>query len=107
MVMQNWQHVETTMAALNQLPETQHGDIMRVREWALAGHARHYRQTVVLTSLESPEVAALAAKCANHAGCVRWAVQHPGVLGHVAPGVRQMFERLDAGERDGCRADRF
>jgi hypothetical protein len=41
---QNWAHVEAVVAALNALPQQQHGvDIMRVREWGLAGWAAYYR----------------------------------------------------------------
>lgn len=88
---QNWQHVETVVEALNRLPRDQHGtDIMRVREWALAGHARHYRQTVLLGSFLSPAMSRLmgAAGCANHAGAVRCVPEAKGLLGAVVPQVR-------------------
>jgi len=103
--MQNWRHVETAVGALNRMPEAQHGDIMRVREWALSGMARHYRQTVVLSSFESAEMASLASRlCANHAGAVRFAPEHPGVLGRAPRGVRQVFEGL-AAESPAAAAD--
>ena len=66
-------------AALNKVPEAQHGgDIMRVREAALSSWAGHLRQTLLLASFGSAEMHALAARaCANRAGRVRLQPQHP------------------------------
>ncbi|KAG1670680.1 hypothetical protein FOA52_010955 [Chlamydomonas sp. UWO 241] len=98
MSMQNWAHVETVVDALNRLPREQHGtDIMRVREWCLSGHARHYRQTVLLSSFLSPDMSRmLSTGCANHAGIVRAVAEHAGLLGAVVPKVQQLFERFRA-----------
>ncbi|GFR41586.1 hypothetical protein Agub_g2307, partial [Astrephomene gubernaculifera] len=97
MTMQNWSHVETVVAALNRLPRQQHGtDIMRVRDWYLAGRAGLYRQTVLVGSFASPHVNALARAGGNHGGAVRLAVDQPGVLSRVVPQVRQLFERFAA-----------
>ena len=42
------------LGALNRLPRDAHGaDLTRVREWALAGLYKHYRQTVLLSSFAS------------------------------------------------------
>jgi U3 small nucleolar RNA-associated protein 25 len=61
MLMQNWAHVAAALAALNLLPAAlpRGTDVMRVREWALSGHARRYRQTVATASFASPELLAL------------------------------------------------
>ena len=96
MQMQNWAHVNTVMAALNKMPAQQRDvDIMRVREWYLAGQARYYRQTIVLSSFASPEINALTVKgCSNHSGRVRLTPEYKGVLGQIVPQIRQVFERL-------------
>ena len=90
---QNWSHVETVVEALNRLPREQHGtDIMRVREWALSGLSRHYRQTVLLSSWLSPDMNRLMAApgcCSNYQGQVRVLPrEQQGVLGAVVPQVR-------------------
>ena len=97
--MQNWAHVTTVMAALNQVPYQQHDvDIMRVREWFLAGQAKYYRQTIVMGSFASAEMNALVTRgCCNHAGRFCIAPVHRGVLGQIVPQVRQVFERLHVG----------
>lgn len=42
---------------------------MRVKEWCLGGQARHYRQTILLSSFVSAELNALFSRtCVNHAG---------------------------------------
>lgn len=73
---------------LNKLPEEQHGvDIMRVREWCLAGLGRNFRQTLVLTSFLSAEINSLAARlCCNHAGRTKLEMTHKGVLSKVRAG---------------------
>ena len=65
--------IPTTLEALNKLPETQHGvDIFRVKEWYLSGLAKHYRQTIMLSSFASAELNALFNRlCVNHAGKVK------------------------------------
>ncbi|KAL6785736.1 hypothetical protein ACKKBF_B01440 [Auxenochlorella protothecoides x Auxenochlorella symbiontica] len=96
-LMQNWEHAVTVFKALNAAPRQQHDvDIMRVREWQLAGRARHYRQTVVLSSLAAPEMGALMRRCAAcHAGSLRLEARGAGgVLARVLPQLRQEFERL-------------
>lgn len=97
MLMQNWMHVQSVVKALNHLPHEQRNvDIMRVREWYLAGHAKHYRQTIVMSSFLAPEFNALLTKeCCNYAGRVRWVPQYrSGVMKAIAPGIRQIFERI-------------
>ncbi|KAJ9521729.1 hypothetical protein QJQ45_015356 [Haematococcus lacustris] len=99
MTMQNWAHVEAVVEALNRTPREQHGtDIMRVREWALAGWARHYRQTVLLSSFISPAMSALMSGplTANHSGRLRLKPVPRGVLGLVVPQVQQVYERFVA-----------
>ena len=104
--MQNWQHLQTVLEALNKIP-VKHADVdvMRVRESHLEGLARHHRQTIVLSSFASPEINALARnQCANVAGRARWRVlEYPGVLARAAAGAdgaRLRFDRV----RDGGSA---
>jgi U3 small nucleolar RNA-associated protein 25 len=95
--MQNWTHVTTVLDSLNKMPSQQRDvDIMRVREWMLSGQAKHYRQTIVLSSFASAEMnSVIVRKCSNHSGRIRvQQVNHPGVLRHIVPQVRQIYERL-------------
>lgn len=114
--MQNWTHVTTVLDALNKMPSQQRDvDIMRVREWMLSGQAKHYRQTIILSSFASAEMNSLIVrKCCNHSGRIRvHQVNQPGVLRHIVPQVRQIYERLSipvgagpAGDAD-ARFDNF
>ena len=56
--------------ALNGMPKDLHdADVMRVREWYLAGHGADYRQNILLSSFLSPELHALFSNlCHSHAG---------------------------------------
>jgi hypothetical protein len=94
---------------LNRLPRQQHGtDIMRVRDWALSGRARAYRQTVITSSLAAPELAAAFGRlCGSHAGRARLLPEPPGVLSRVVPQVRQSFERFAAPSAPAAADARF
>lgn len=97
LLMQNWQHVIKIFDSLNKIPEQQHEtDIMRIRDWYIAGKGSLYRQNIMLSSFESPDINSLLSKyCSNHSGIVRWNVHHKGVLQMIAPGLRHIFERFD------------
>ncbi len=64
--------------ALNELPKDLHGgDVMRVREWYLQGHAKHYRQNILLSSFSFPELRALFhSQCHSHSGIAKLEPQY-------------------------------
>ncbi|KAG0604081.1 hypothetical protein M758_10G143100 [Ceratodon purpureus] len=95
--MQNWLHVHTVFDHLNRIPQSQHDtDIMRIRDWYLNGHSRHYRQTLILSTFSSAKFnAILHRSCVNHAGKVKLKIQYPGVLSKVILKIRQVFNRIE------------
>ncbi|CAK9199357.1 unnamed protein product [Sphagnum troendelagicum] len=96
-LMQNWSHVLTVFEHLNRIPTNQHGtDFMRIREWYLNGHARHYRQTIILSAFSDAGVNALFSRtCVNHASKVKLRCEYTGVLSKVVLQVRQVYERVE------------
>lgn len=110
--MQNWSHLDNVVEQLNRIPSNQHGtDVMRIRPWYLDGHARFYRQTVLLGSFLSPDMNALFERsCVNHEGKVKLSSKYKGVLLKVMFRVRQVYERFDASsivDVDDARLDYF
>ncbi|KAG6412119.1 hypothetical protein SASPL_124788 [Salvia splendens] len=97
MLMQNWSHVNTVVEQLNKLPSKQHGtDVMRIRPWYLDGHARFYRQTLILGSHTNPEMNALFNQhCLNYQGKVKLECTYKGVLPKILIQARQIYERFD------------
>ena len=99
--MQNWQHVEYVFSQLNLLPKEAHGcDFSRVRPWYLDGHAKHLRQTIVLSDFLTPEINALAsAHMLNIAGKIKYTPIYRGVMLKVPAtlpsGITQTFLRFD------------
>lgn len=63
------QHV---MKHMNLQPLDSHGvDFSRVRMWNLNNWARHYRQTLVFSSIQEPQINSVLTKhCANYRGQV-------------------------------------
>ncbi|KAF9618611.1 hypothetical protein IFM89_002306 [Coptis chinensis] len=110
--MQNWSHVNSVVEKLNQIPSKQHGtDVMRIRQWYLDGHAKFYRQTIVLGSFLNPDMNALFNHhCLNYQGKVKSVTEFKGVLPRVLLQVRQIYERFDAAsivDADDARLDYF
>jgi len=105
--MQNWAHVVTIVDAMNALPqEMRDCDIQRVHESHLNGHARHLRQTVLLSSFQTPEINALFnRRCVNYEGKVRLRTSQKGVLGQLTLKTRQQFERVNMKSSDVVNAD--
>ncbi|XP_062296452.1 U3 small nucleolar RNA-associated protein 25 homolog [Scomber scombrus] len=69
-LMQNWEHVLHVMQHLNLQPLDSHGvDFSRVRMWNLNNWARHYRQTLVFSSIQDPQINNILTKhCVNYRG---------------------------------------
>lgn len=69
MLMQNWDHVEFIFDQLNQIPsKPRDTDFSRVKPWYLDQQAKHLRQTILLSSLTSPEQTSLFRRLTNQAG---------------------------------------
>ena len=71
--MQNWEHVTGIFNHLHLQPAKSHGvDFSRVRMWTLNQLSVHYRQTLLISSVQMPEVNALFNKqCQNFYGKVK------------------------------------
>eukprot|EP00064_Thunnus_orientalis_P016529 superscaffoldBa00003301_g16595 len=69
-LMQNWEHVLHVMKHMNLQPLDSHGvDFSRVRMWNLNNWARHYRQTLVFSSIQDPQINNILTKqCVNYRG---------------------------------------
>uniref|UniRef100_A0A3P9IVV7 U3 small nucleolar RNA-associated protein 25 homolog n=1 Tax=Oryzias latipes TaxID=8090 RepID=A0A3P9IVV7_ORYLA len=69
-LMQNWEHVLHVLKHINLQPLDSHGvDFSRVRMWNLNNWARHYRQTLVFSSIQDPQINNILTKhCSNYRG---------------------------------------
>ncbi|KAF7315784.1 DUF1253-domain-containing protein [Mycena indigotica] len=73
LLMQNWEHVKFVLSHLNKLPKDSHdADFSRIKPWYLDGQAEYLRQSILLSSLETPETRQLFnANLNNVAGKLR------------------------------------
>ncbi|KAM4770868.1 U3 small nucleolar RNA-associated protein 25 homolog [Rhinophrynus dorsalis] len=97
-LMQNWEHVLHLMAHLNLQPSESHGvDFSRVRMWNLSNWAKYYRQMLLFSALQEPQINSLFNKhCFNYCGQV--AVRNMPVTGsisHVVVQLPHVFQRLE------------
>ncbi|KAG7334528.1 hypothetical protein KOW79_002935 [Hemibagrus wyckioides] len=108
-LMQNWEHVLHVMKHMNLQPLDSHGvDFSRVRMWNLNNWARFYRQTLVFSSIQEPQINNIITKhCYNYRGQV--SVKNLPKTGSICqvlvqlPHVFQMFQTDSFMDQD----DRF
>ncbi|KAJ7407049.1 Digestive organ expansion factor like protein [Willisornis vidua] len=98
-LMQNWEHVLHLMKHINLLPLDSHGvDFSRVRMLNLNNWCRYYRQTLLFSALQNPQINSVFNKhCFNYAGQV--AVRNlplTGSISHVVVQLPHVFRRLEA-----------
>ena len=98
LLMQNWEHVEFIFEHMNLHPrEARDYDISRVRPWYLENWARHFRQTVVLSAFNTPELAELMRlQCGNWAGKARFQAECAGEIQRLGVKAKQTFSRFEA-----------
>ncbi|KAI0407654.1 hypothetical protein F4802DRAFT_552793 [Xylaria palmicola] len=95
---QNWEHTEYIFEHLNRQPREAHGcDFSRVREWYLDNQAENFRQTVVFSAFNTPELSELHRRGKNWAGRARVQPEYKGVIQELGPvKVKQTFLRFEA-----------
>lgn len=95
---QNWEHVEHIFEHLNLQPREAHGcDFSRVRPWYLERQAENFRQTVVLSAFNTPELAELHRRGKNWAGRARVQPEYGGAIQELGPvKAKQTFSRFEA-----------
>ncbi|KAK7692514.1 hypothetical protein QCA50_004142 [Cerrena zonata] len=95
LTMQNWEHVQFILSQLNQMPKESHDvDFSRIKPWYLDGHAAYLRQSILLTSYETPETRSLFNhNLKNVAGKIRTERRWNPVA--IPEGVHPDFEQFD------------
>lgn len=99
LLMQNWEHVEYIFEHLNLQPRDAHGcDFSRVRNWYLENHSQYFRQTLIFSAFNTPELSELfRANCNNWAGKVRVQKEYHGALLQLlGRRTKQTFSRFEA-----------
>uniref|UniRef100_UPI00398F8D0B U3 small nucleolar RNA-associated protein 25 homolog n=1 Tax=Pristiophorus japonicus TaxID=55135 RepID=UPI00398F8D0B len=109
-LMQNWEHILHLLKHLNQQPHEPHGvDFSRVRMWSLNNWSKNYRQTLIFSALQDPQINAIYSKhCFNYRGQV--AVRNmpqTGSICHVVVQLPHVFQRLDISSFTGLPDARF
>ncbi|XP_076463497.1 U3 small nucleolar RNA-associated protein 25 homolog [Babylonia areolata] len=97
-LMQNWDHVLHLFDHMHLQPRQAHNmDFTRSRMWALNGWSQHYRQTLIFSSLLTPEIFnVFKVHCHNYCGRVEVSTKPAqGSVCQVYVQLPQMFHRLD------------
>ncbi|KAF5025212.1 hypothetical protein F66182_2678 [Fusarium sp. NRRL 66182] len=109
LLMQNWEHVEFIFEHLNLQPKDAHGcDFSRVRNWYLEDWTKCFRQTVILSAFNTPELSELfRLHCHNWAGKARLQPEYTGVLSQLGLKAKQTFSRFQSSSVDKDPDARF
>ncbi|KAI0229305.1 Digestive organ expansion factor-like protein [Lamellibrachia satsuma] len=98
-LMQNWDHIQHLTSHLHLQPKESHGvDFSRVRNWTLNGWGKYYRQTVILSSIVTPEINSVFNKhCHNYGGKIL-VPKSPttGSICEIVTTLPQVFQRVQA-----------
>jgi U3 small nucleolar RNA-associated protein 25 len=99
MYMQNWDHVNSVMGFLNQLPKkTSNTDFSRVRNYLLSGQAAHWRQLILISEFSDPHISSTFKRYAKSIeGQVKIRRKVPSdeaSICNVLASVRQVFQRI-------------
>ncbi|KAG0139409.1 hypothetical protein CROQUDRAFT_101571 [Cronartium quercuum f. sp. fusiforme G11] len=110
MLMQNWEHVDFIFDHLNQIPtKPRDTDFSRVKPWYLDHRASYLRQTILLSSLTSPEQNSLFRRLSNVAGKSIHFNQLPsvksGVLWKIRKGLQQTWLKFGFDENEQQEED--
>ncbi|XP_053966957.1 U3 small nucleolar RNA-associated protein 25 homolog [Anastrepha ludens] len=107
---QNWENLLHVVDHLHLQPQSlSNVNLQRVRPWCLNGLCRFYRQTIVLSSHELPEIRSLFSnKCVNYSG--RVSISNPvlqGDINNVFVTIPQIFHLIDTTSLDSVFDSRF
>ena len=98
-VMQNWDHLIHVLNHLHLQPRKSHdADFSRVRSWCVNGWTKYYRQSLIFTGVNLPEIHAIFnKKCFNYAGKIKTANSCiSGSICQVVVQVPQVFHKFVA-----------
>ncbi|XP_043367743.1 U3 small nucleolar RNA-associated protein 25 homolog isoform X3 [Dermochelys coriacea] len=109
-LMQNWEHILHLMNHLSLLPLESHGvDFSRVRMLNLNNWSKYYRQTLLFSALQDPQINSIFNKnCFNYRGQVAVRnVPSIGSISHVVVQLPHVFRRLEAESSVSVIDERF
>jgi len=99
LMMQNWDHVNDVLDSLNLLPKhNNETDFSRVRNYFLAGHAAHWRQTIFFSTFLDPVILSSFKRFAkSRSGVLKTrqkVLEDEGSIANVIVPLRQVFQRI-------------
>jgi U3 small nucleolar RNA-associated protein 25 len=109
-LMQNWDHVLHIFKHLHLQPKNAHDtDFSRVRSWCVNGWSKYYRQTLIFSGIQLPEIHGIFNKfCCNYAGKLKvMNAVSAGSIVQVAVQVPQVFYRYNVNDHTKSIDARF
>eukprot|EP00040_Diaphanoeca_grandis_P028573 m.165769 g.165769 ORF g.165769 m.165769 type:complete len:563 (+) comp31396_c0_seq1:2698-4386(+) len=96
MLMQNWDHVGQLLKLVNLNPsQTRDTDFSRVRKWSLNGWGKYYRQTILTSAFNSPDINHLfKTLTSNYSGRATFARPAVGEISRLTVELPQAFHRI-------------
>ena len=97
-MMQNWDHVLSVFENLHLQPKKSHDtDFSRVRNWILNGYSKYYRQTLIFSAINAPQINNIFNKhCFNYQGKMQPKyTDQIGTICQITFQLSQVFHRIN------------
>ena len=97
-MMQNWDHVLSIFDSLHLQPKKSHDvDFSRVRNWQLNGYSKQYRQTLIFSAIQTPQINNVFNRyCFNYEGKIQTkSADQIGIICQIAFQLPQVFHRIN------------
>jgi U3 small nucleolar RNA-associated protein 25 len=106
---QNIEHLKELLKSMNKIPSKNQGtDFSRAREWVLQGWSKYYRQSIIMSEHNDPELKSIFHKyCSNYAGRLQVTRAYDGHINDVLVPAKQIFRRIDVKSAESMADDRF
>jgi len=110
LMMQNWQHIHSLLDDIHRQPKnSSNTDFSRVRMWGLDGLNKYYRQTLLFSGIQFPEMNSIFNReCHNYFGKIRVCNPVPlGAISTVFSQVPVVFQRINSSSHKHALEERF
>ena len=97
-LMQNWEHVTHIFDYLNLIPKQSHNtDFSRVRMSTVNGWSKYYRQTMLFSCIQTPEINGIFNKfCCNYNGKVKYSYNNTsGSIAQIVSQIPQVYQQVN------------
>jgi U3 small nucleolar RNA-associated protein 25 len=97
---QNWDHINTVLKYVNKIPKEFHdADFSRIRMWSINEQAKLFRQTLIFSEYQTPNINNITTKSQNLSGRIKVKpvfTENNCIMNSIGLKISQIFHRFDS-----------